>query len=162
MNQLAAAERENVDTLLVIFTLLSARTVTEAELASIIQKSESEAGSVLARLAADAPGILEATLESRTHRKPTYRLRGPVLSALGSAVSYHRRSIEGVDRKVIAHVKDYGRINNRSLQHLFDIDVHRAAALLRDLRNRGLLVKTSVQQRGPAVEYGPGPEFPAR
>ncbi len=161
VNQLPAAEREDVDTLLVIFTLLSARTVTEAELASIIQKHESEAGSVLARLAADDPGILEPTLESRTRRKPTYRLRGPVLSALGSAVSYHRKSIEEVDRKVIAHVKDYGRINNRSLQHLFDIDVHRAAALLRDLRNRGLLVKTSVQQRGPAVEYGRGPEFPA-
>ena len=161
VNQLAPAEREDVDTLLVIFTLLSARTIAEAELAPVIQKHESEAGSVLARLAADDPGILETTLESRTRRKPTYRLRGSALGALGSAVSYHRRSIEGVDRKVVTHVKDYGRINNRSLQHLFDIDVHRAAALLRDLRKRGLLVKTSVQERGPAVEYGPGPEFPA-
>lgn len=35
-------------------------------------------------------------------------------------------------------------------------------ALLRRLQQRGLLVKTSAQQRGPGVEYGPGPDFPTR
>jgi len=63
---------------------------------------------------------------------------------------------------VVAHVRDYGRVNNRTVRDLFDIDVHRASALLRGLRKRRLLVKTSKQQRGPGVEYGPGPEFPSK
>ena len=157
---LGPSERDDVDTLLVIFTLLTSRTVTEAELAPIIQKQPVEARSVLKRLASDDPGIIETTLESRRRRKPTYRLRSPVLESLGSAVLYQRQAIEGVDIKVISHIQDYGRINNRTLRNLFDIDVHRASALLRNLQRRGLLVKTSEQQRGPAVEYGPGPQFP--
>lgn len=160
--QLDAGEREDVDTLLVIFTLLTAQTITETKLAPIIQKQPQEAGAVLKRLAAAESGVLEATLESRTRRKPTYRLRARALRALGGAVAYHRPSIEGAERKVVAHVRDYGRVNNRTVRDLFDIDVHRASALLRGLRNRRLLVKTSKQQRGPGVEYGPGPEFPSR
>jgi hypothetical protein len=42
----------------------------------------------------------------------------------------------------------------------FDLTVHPANNLLDDLVRRGILVKTSPQQRGPAVEYGPGPRFP--
>ena len=45
-------------------------------------------------------------------------------------------------------------------RHLFDLTVHPANNLLDDLIRRGILVKTSAQQRGPAVEYGPGPRFP--
>ena len=45
-------------------------------------------------------------------------------------------------------------------RHLFDLTVHPANNLLDDLIRRGILVKTSPQQRGPAVEYGPGPRFP--
>ena len=158
MAGLGPSERDDVDTLLVIFTLLTSRTVTEAELAPIIQKQE--ARSVLKRLASDDPGIIETTLESRRRRKPTYRLRSSILKSLGTAVLYQRHAIEGVDIKVISHIQDYGHINNRTFRNLFDIDVHRASALLRNLQRRGLLVKTSEQQRGPAVEYGPGPQFP--
>ena len=63
---------------------------------------------------------------------------------------------------MVDHVRDYGRINNRTVRDLFEVNVQRASALLGNLRRRGLLVKTSKQQRGPGVEYGPGPEFPAR
>jgi ATP-dependent DNA helicase RecG len=52
------------------------------------------------------------------------------------------------------------RISNRTIQNLLDIDVYRARDLLRDLRDRGILVKTSQQERGTAVEYGPGENFP--
>ncbi len=160
--QLDVREREDVDTLLVIFTLLTVRTITEANLAPIIQKQPQEAGAVLKRLAAAAPGVLEPTLESRTRRKPTYRLRARALQALGGAVAYHRPNIDGAERKVVAHVRDYDRVNNRTVRDLLDIDVYRASTLLRDLRERRLLVKTSKQQRGPGVEYGPGPEFPSK
>ena len=158
--RLPPAERDDVDTLLVIFTLLQSRTLNAAGLAPIIQKQQPEAASVLDRLSSDVPEIIETTLETRHRRSPNFRLRAHVLRALGSAVAYQRRTIEGVDRKVISHVREYGRINNRTVRNLFDVDVHRASALLRSLRRRGLLVKTSEQQRGSSVEYGAGPEFP--
>ena len=158
--QLEAPVRDDVDALLVLFTLLSARTLTEDDLAPIIQKQPAEAGAVLARLSADDPGIVEPTLESRTRRRPTYRLTATALGALGGAVRYRRQPTEGADRKIIAHLRDYGRINNRTLRDLLDIDVHRASALLRSLRDRGLIVKASAQQRGPGVVYESGPEFP--
>ncbi|MCC7078884.1 MAG: putative DNA binding domain-containing protein [Acidimicrobiia bacterium] len=153
-------ERDDVDTLLVIFSMLTSRTITAEELAGTIQKSETEAESVLSRLAADKPGILEATRESRRLKKSEYRLRSSALGTLGGAVAYRRRSVDDTDRKVIAHVNEYGRISNRTLQNLLDLDVFRARDLLRDLQQRQILVKTSEQQRGPAVEYGPGPKFP--
>ena len=82
------------------------------------------------------------------------------LGLLGSAVRYHRRTVDDIDRKVIAHVQEYGRISNRTLQNLFDIDTYRARDVLKDLRERDMLIKTSTQERGIAVEYGPGPKFP--
>ena len=160
--QLDESVSDDVDALLVIFTLLSARTLTEGALAPIIQKQPAEAGAVLARLSAEELGIVEPTLESRTRRRPTYRLTASALGALGGAVRYRRRPTDGSDRKVIAHLRDYGRINNRTLRDLLDIDLHRASAMLRGLRDRGLIVKASDQQRGPSVVYEPGPEFPHR
>ena len=160
--QLDPVLQDDVDTLLVIFTLLASRTVTEADLAPIIQKQPVEAGAVLSRLATDEVGIVEPTLESRTRRNPTYRLRASALRALGSAVRYQKRSTEDVDAKIVSHLRDYGRINNRTLRDLFDVDVHRASAMLRDLRRRGLVVKATDQQRGPSVVYAPGPQFPRR
>ena len=154
------AERDDVDVLLVLTMLLTHRTVTEATLAPFIQKQPSEAGAVLDRMAADDPGIIEATLDTRSMRKPTYRLRASALRSLGSAVAYHRHAIDDPDSKVIAHINDYGRINNRTVQSLFNINASRASTLLRSLQKRGLLVKTSAQQRGRGVEYGPGPSFP--
>ncbi len=160
VEQLDPSEREDVDTLLVVFTLLSVRTITASDLSMVIQKSEAEADALLRRLAGDHPGILEPTRESARLRRPEYRLRGTALAVLGSSVAYHRRTVDDIDRKVIAHVLEYGRISNRTVQNLLDIDVYRARDLLRDLRDRGLLVKTSTQERGTAVEYGPGEKFP--
>lgn len=160
VEQLAEPERDDVDTLLVLFTMLSERTVTATSLAPIIQKSESESEAVLRRLSGDERTILEPTRESARLKRPEYRLRSAALGALGSAVAYHRRTIDDIDRKVIAHVREYGRISNRTLQNLFDIDVYRARDVLRDLRDREILVKVSKQERGTAVEYGPGPQFP--
>jgi ATP-dependent DNA helicase RecG len=160
VEQLDEAERNDVDTLLVIFTMLSSRTATAEELAPIIQKSEVEAEAVLSRLANDRLAILEPTRQSARLKHSEYRLRAGALGALGTAVRYHRHTVDDVDRKVIAHVQEYGRISNRTLQNLFDYDVYRARDLLRDLRDRELLVKVSEQQRGIAVEYGAGPKFP--
>lgn len=156
------ADRDDVDVLLVISMLLINRTITEATLAPVLQKQPSEAGAVLNRMAASDSEVIEATLDTRSMRKPTYRLRASALESLSSAVAYRRHPIDDADSKVIAHIKDYGRINNRTVQNLFNINSSRASTLLRTLQQRGLLVKTSTQQRGPSVEYGPGPNFPTR
>ena len=52
VEQLEAHERDDVDTLLVVFTMLSTRTITAPDLSGVIQKSEAEADALLRRLSA--------------------------------------------------------------------------------------------------------------
>lgn len=158
--QLPTEERDDTDAMLVLFTLCQRRTVTAGDMSSILQKGLAETDLVLRRLAQDAPGILEATRESQRAKKRQYRLRGDALKALGAAVRYHRRTTDEVDRKVIAHIHEYDKITNRTLQNLFDIDVWRARDILADLQHRAVIVRTSEAARGPNVEYGRGPKFP--
>ena len=158
--ELPAEERDDTDSMLVLFTLCQRRTVTAAEISTILQKGSAEAELVLRRLSADTPGILEPTRESARTRNPKYRLRADVLKSLGAAVRYHRRTTDAVDRKVISHMEEYGKISNRTLQNLFDIDVWRARDILADLQQRGIILRTSTATRGPNVEYGPGTEYP--
>ena len=158
--QLPEAEREDTDTLLVLFTLCTSRTIGASDLAPIIQKSPAEAEAVLERLSHDAPGLLEPTRETHRLKRSEYRLRAETLRALGGAVRYHRRTLDETDRKVIAHVREYDRVTNRTLQNMFDIDVFRARDLLADLVRREILVRTSTHARGRGVEYGPGKKFP--
>lgn len=119
--QLPAEERDDTDSMLVLFTLCQRRTITAAEISKILQKGSAETELVLRRLSADSPGILEPTRESARTRNPKYRLRADVLKALGAAVRYHRRTTDAVDRNVITHMEEYGKISNRTLQNLFDI-----------------------------------------
>ncbi|GMT97606.1 ATP-binding protein [Corallococcus caeni] len=160
--QLPEQERDDTDTLLILFWLRRRRTVTAQEAAPLLQKSVPEAETILRRLASNDPSILEATRQTARNAHPAYRLRGEVLKELGSAVDYQRRTVDELDRKVMTHVREYGRVNNRTLQNLFDIDVTRARDVLADMVERQLLIKVSSQQRGPSVEYGPGPKFPGK
>lgn len=158
--QLPSEEQEDTDAMLVLFTLCRQRTVSASEIAPVLQKRPAEAEIALRRLSEDRPGMLERTRESSRHRQPVYRLRADALKALGSAVQYHRRTVDEVDRKIFDHVREYGRITNRTLQNLFDIDVYRSRDILADMQRRGLVVRTSEAERGPRVTYGPGPKFP--
>ena len=160
---LPTVERDDTDALLVLYHLCAHRSLTPSGIAPVLQRSDSEAETILRRLAVDPPAMIERT---RTARRgvtgPAYKLAGTALAALGPAVSYQTRSVSDTDRKVIAHVVEYGRVTNRTVQNLFDLGVHQANSVIDDLVRRQVLVKTSVQQRGPGVEYGPGPTFPAR
>ncbi|HET9451249.1 MAG TPA: ATP-binding protein, partial [Aggregicoccus sp.] len=160
--QLPEEERDDTDTMLIVFSLCRSRTTTAQALAPLLQKSVAEAEASLRRLATEKLAILEVTRQTLRSPHPTYRLRGEALKALGSAVGYQRRTVDEFDRKVIAHVREYGKVTNRTLQNFFDVGVIRARDLLVDMVRRQLLVKTSAQQRGPAVEYGPGPKFPGK
>ncbi len=159
---LPSVERDDTDALLVLYRLCSTRVVSPPTIAPLLQRSEAEAATILGRLAVDPPGMIERTRPVRAGAGPAYRLSGPAMAALGPAVTYQVRSISDTDRKVVAHVVEYGKITNRTVQNLFDVTVHPANAIIDDLVRREILVKTSVQQRGPGVEYGPGSKFPHR
>jgi ATP-dependent DNA helicase RecG len=159
---LPTVERDDTDALLVLYRLCSTRVVTPQTIAPLLQRSEAEAAAILGRLAVDPPAMVERTRPARAGAGPAYKLTGPALAALGPAVTYQVRSISDTDRKVVAHVAEYGKITNRTVQNLFDVTVHPANAIIDDLVRREILIKTSVQQRGPGVEYGPGSKFPHR
>jgi ATP-dependent DNA helicase RecG len=159
--QLPAHEREDTDTMLGLFRLMTEKHLSAQTFAPTLQKTTEEAEAVLRRLAGDAVAMLEPTRQSARRSNPTYRLRGEALQILGAAVAYQRRTTDEIDRKVIEHVQEYGKITNRTVRNLLDVGTPRAAAILGDLVSRDVLVKTSDAQRGPSVEYGQGPRFPA-
>lgn len=148
--------------MLVLFRLCSVKTVSAQQLARLVQKSVVETEQVLRRLATDGVGLLEPTRQTVRRTNPSYRLRGDVLRELGSAVPYQRRTVDEIDRKVIAHVREYGKVTNRTVQNMLDVEVQRARGILKDMVDRHLLKKTSEAQRGPSVEYGPGSRFPGK
>lgn len=155
-------EQNDTDAMLIIRALCDRRTIQSADAAPIIQRSQKEAQTVLLRLSTEPVNILEPTRASMQNHFPVYRLRAEVVAHLGNAVAYHRRGVDDMDKKIIEHVRDYGEVNNRTIQRLFDVDVYQARDILRDLVGRELLVRTSEQKRGTAVRYGPGPAFPSK
>lgn len=148
------------DTLLVLLTLLSSRTVTAAGLAPTLQRPEDEVETILRQLHADEVGLLDQTRHSATRRFGTYRLRGAAVAALGPAVAYRQRTGDDTDRKVVDVVRDLGQITGRVVQTMLDVSAPTASGILADLVRREVLVKTSKAARGPGVTYGPGPAFP--
>ncbi len=157
---LPPSERDSVETLLVVRSLIDRPTLTANALAETIQKTPAESLAVLQRLAAlPERRLVEPTRESRNMRSPTYRFTANVLRALGPGVPYNRAPPDEIDRKVMLHLKEYGRVSNRTLQNMFDVDVYRARDLLKRLVEREIVVRTSKATRGRSVEYGPGVRF---
>jgi ATP-dependent DNA helicase RecG len=160
---LPADEAADADTMLILLRLLTHKTVSADELVPILQKARSEeAQSVLARLSGEQVKLLEPTRETVRRAQPKYRLREEAIAALGAAVTYRRRTMDQLDRKVIELVNETGTINGRMVRILLDLDTIGASRLLADLVEREILVKTSEATRGPGVTYGRGPKFPAR
>ncbi len=160
VNSLPAADRDDLDVLIVLSALRRRRSVSASAVASEIQRPVTDAQALLRRMSEGEATLLEPTAGSAHRRQPNYRLRGSVLAQLGSAVDYHRAPTIERDRKIVDHLAEYGSINNRTVQNLFDVDVYRASAILRDLVEREVVVRTSEQTRGQAVRYGRGPAFP--
>lgn len=158
--QLPDEERTDVDTLLILYALCHRQSLSAVDLAPLLQKRPESAETTLARLAQDRIGLVEPSRGTARRAFPKYRLREHVLQELGTAVRYNRRSVDQTDRRVIAHVREYDKITNRTIRNYFDVDVARARDILRDLVRREILVKTSEAERGPSVTYGPGPKFP--
>jgi ATP-dependent DNA helicase RecG len=158
--QLPDEERADVDALLILYALCHRQSLSAVDLTPLLQKRPESAQASLERLAQDRVGLVEPSRGTARRTFPKYRLREHVLQELGTAVRYNRRSVDQTDRRVIAHVREYGKITNRTVRNYFDVDVARARDILRDLVKREILVKTSEAERGPSVTYGPGARFP--
>lgn len=157
---LPPAEADDADAMLILFTLLTKRVTSAAQLTPLLQKRQEEVEFVLRRLAADPTAMLEPTRDTARRHHPNYRLREHVITSLGPAVTYRRRTTDEYDRKVVQLVREMGTINARIVRIALDLEGVPASRLLADLVERRLLVKTSDAQRGPSVTYGAGPDFP--
>ena len=114
LRSLPESEQVDLDTLLLVVAMLRSRTITAEQLAKTIQKSTTEAETVLRRHSDDIASILEVTRESQQRRKRVYRLAPSALQALGSAVPYNRIAPREAEQKVIMHIREYERITNRT------------------------------------------------
>lgn len=160
--QLDPATRDDTDAMIVLLRLCTARTVSAKDIARFLQKTPEEAEASLRHLASEQVGMIEPTRQTARAAFPTYRFREEAIKQLGSAVPYVRHTSDEIDRRVIAHVHEYGRVTNTTVQNLFNVGMPRARQILASLVERDILTKTSLAQRGPTVEYGPGPRFPPK
>jgi ATP-dependent DNA helicase RecG len=156
---LPSGEANDTDTLLTILHLCDNATVNSEDLSGILQRPRAETARILERLAGPTVDIIEPTRESVRYRDPNYRFRSEVLEQLGTLVGYKRRTSDEIDRKIVRHVSEYGRITNQTVRNLLEVGTPRASAILRRLVDKGILTRTSEARRGPGVEYGPGPSF---
>lgn len=153
--------REDTDAALVIDYLRTHATARATDISRVIQKTDEEAAGALRRLSDDVYDLIEPTREDRRSRNPAYRFRERVRAELGALLPYHRNEQDEVDRRIIAHLREYPTISNATVQNLCQVQVHRASALLRSLADRDIIKKTDDSpERGPTVRYEPGPAFP--
>ncbi len=157
---LPAAEKDDADAMMILYTLLKKRTVSAKTLAGPLQKSETEVEAALRRVSAEPAAMLEPTRETLRNIHPNYRLREHAISALGPAVMYRRRTSDEYDRKIVQLVAEVGTINARLVKIALDLQAASVSRVLSDLVERQILSKTSDATRGPSVTYGPGLRFP--
>lgn len=157
-SELAPESAVDVEVLLALARLRDIRRLDANVLAAGVQRSPAEAQLVLERMA--QAGVVEPSRRTARRPFPSYGLSPSALASLGRAVRYHRRESDGMDQKVVEHVREYGYITNQTLRRLFDLGVYPARDLLRDLQQRRILRKLDDKTAGPGIRYGPGVEFP--
>jgi ATP-dependent DNA helicase RecG len=151
----------DVNVLLALACLRDRSTIDAPRLAAVIQRPVTEARDVLSSMT-DDHALLETVRRAARKPFPTYRLRPEIVAAMSRAITYRPQGMDGMDQKVIDHVREYGFVTNRTIQRLFDIQLFAARNLLNDLRKRQILEKIGDARGGTGVRYGPGPKFPAR
>lgn len=104
--------------------------------------------------------MIEPTKRTQRRAHPNYTLRANPVRALGPALSYRTATADEIEQRVVEYVVSEGTISSRVMQIMFNVDVNGAAARLRDLVDRGILMKLGSQKRGPGIRYGKGPAFP--
>ncbi|ADB54214.1 RNA-binding domain-containing protein [Conexibacter woesei] len=151
--------QDDVDTMLVLFTLMNRQQITVRELAPTLQRGNAATEAVLERLS--EPDIDVVTPVNRSGQA-RWQLSSRVLAELRPALAYRTMNADQIDRKIVEFVRKNATIDNKTLQIFFDLDVNGAAYRLRTLVQSGVLQKLGEQRRGPGIQYGPGPAFPKR
>lgn len=157
--QLDGAQRDDVESLLVLRRLCGSGTVAPTQMAPVLQRSEMDAARVMQRMATEAQPLIEPSQGRSNGPSTRYRLTPEAARGLGSAVRRSRRDTSEVEDAVAAHVNKHGRISNRVVRNLFGVGTPRASAILRELVDRDVLERITDAPRGPSVAYGPGPRF---
>jgi ATP-dependent DNA helicase RecG len=145
--------RENVDAMLALVHLCERPTLSLSDAAIILQVSESEAQDRMEALTTGTDALIERDGDAR--RGARWRLSAAVASALGTAVR-HRTRADSARPRVEAHLAEYGWITNRTIRHMFDLDVQQATQVLNDLRSANVVIKDpDGPQRGPSIRWLP-------
>ncbi|MCY3807111.1 MAG: transcriptional regulator [bacterium] len=162
VSSLDASSRGDVEVLLVLRHLCATSSATPADIAPILQRSPLETARALERIATSSAPLIESVGASANGALARYRLSRVAAAGLGIAVAHRRHSSSEIEAAVIAHLLEHGRITNRDVRGLFRVGSPRASVVLRELVERQILERISESDRGPAVEYGPGPLAPDR
>lgn len=154
-----AALRDNVNVLLVLAVLCQRPALAVQSAAELLQVGSDEAVRTLEWMSSPQAALLEPT-GRLAKQGGSWQLRAAVQAGLGTAIRYRTRSRQGED-KIVAHVREYGWVTNKTVRNLFNLDVQQARVLISELRDRRLLVKDPESpDRGPGVRWLPGPDFP--
>ena len=154
---LDAPERNDVEVLLVLRHLCMNSSAGVGEIAPLLQRRPTEAARALERIAKAPSPLIEPVKAAASGHRIRYRLSESASSGLGSTVKHRRNTSREIERSVVEHVSEHGRITNRVVRNLFGVGTPRASVILRNLVERRILERTSEARRGPSVEYGPGP-----
>ena len=157
--QLEGAQRDDVESLLVLRRLCEAGTAAPTQMAPVFQRPEGEAARAMARMALEAQPLIEPSRGRPNGPATRYRLTPEAARGLGSAVRRSARDRNEIEDAVVAHVNQHGRIANGVIRNIFGVGTPRASAILRDLVDSGVLERITDAPRGPGVAYGPGPLF---
>ena len=143
------AQRLGVEELLVVNAVNSERRVTVGRVASLVQRAESVARSLLERLVEG--GLLEARDE---RRERVYHFSAAAYRALGTPEAFVRvRGIEPIQREsmILQYVASHGRITRAQAADLCQVGPREARAVLEKLVRRGDLV-VKGERRGSYYE----------
>ena len=156
----------DVDVALIVHRLRQQHALSMVEVAEILQKPELEAAAAMRRaseLLFRQQPLVVPTSRTERYRQPDIRFGDSVRALFGSALPYHRVSLEESTDLVVDHVRRFGRIKNADYSELFGVSPTHAGRMLAKLatpEGGQVLAPGRSPNRGRDAHYVPGPGFP--
>lgn len=150
---------DDVEIALLIHILLSEPTVSAAEAAPVLQKSQAEAEDALVR--AQTLGLLEVTADTNRRRVHRYRFTDAVRRQLGRRLRYLTTSAEQAQEYIVGHLKREEQIKSENVQEMLGVSAVQASRILRSQREAKVIKYGSSNKTGAGVFYIRGPRYEA-
>ena len=156
----------DVDVALIVHRLRQRPAVSVSEVSELLQKPELEAAAAMRRageLRFRAQPLVVPTARTARYRYPEIRFGDAVRELFGTALPYHRVSIEDSADLVVEHVRRHGRIKNADYSELFGVSPTHAGRMLAKLatpEGGQVLAPGRAPNRGRDAHYIAGPGFP--